>query len=595
MSPRVYLLAASYVVGIALHANLAQLWPLLLPLLLSGWAWSWLSHQRALSLRIALGCTLLLLLGLGWSQLRAPRPGDADPAQLAPLERTLLIGHLVGDPVLKGPQRWTLDLRVSQLKAMGEVKPVKGLVRVHLRTEELPNLRIGDQIQLAGRLALPQPALNFGAFSYRDFLRQQGIHALLYADKLERLTLGPRWHPLGLLQDLRRNVLGGFERHLPLPQARLLGSLLLGAGASPVPAEIQQRFQAAGLQHVLAVSGFQVQLVVLGVLGLCHLLRLSRGLSFGLSLTALWLFVALTGFPASVLRAGVVASLGLAGYLRYRDLDPIAGLSLGCTGLLLIQPHLLFDIGFQFSVLATFGLIQMTPWLLERCDWLPLPVSGAIAPILAAQLWVMPAQLWHFGSFSWLFLPANLLAGLLTTALSWLAIVAAPLGSLPPLQALVLMPASWLCTLFLSGLDWLLKLPSPVLALPTLATAAMLLAYAGLFLLPQLVAQPRLRLAAAALLLALPLLTGSLWLGDRLSCPLRVTFLAVGQGDATLIETPNQVILLDAGPRWQTDTGFADAGEKDILPYLRQRGIARIDLAIISHGHLCDPLCTPTR
>ncbi|MEZ0371547.1 MAG: ComEC/Rec2 family competence protein, partial [Candidatus Sericytochromatia bacterium] len=399
MTAGLYLLAGSWIAGIALQGQLRQLGPLLalaaVASLLLGW--------RRRKWLLALGCCGLCTAGLLWGSLRSPVAGRLDPARQAPLERVGLSGTVSSDLSQTGPRRWTLDLDVSRLQNHDQALAAKGRVRVHLKADQVPSLRIGDRVRLHGRLALPSVALNFGAFSYRDYLRQQGIFAVVYAQELDKTADGPAWQPQRLLQDLRRGILQGFERRLPLGQARLLGSLLLGSGASPVPDEIQARFQAAGLQHVLAVSGFQVQLVLLGVLAGCQLLRLGRGPSFGLALAALWTFVALTGFPASVLRAGVVASLGLVGYLRFRQLDVLAGLVLGCSGLLLLEPWLLSDIGFQFSVLATAGLVLMSSWLKEKMDWLPLPVSAACAPVLAAQLWVLPAQLWHFGSFSWLF------------------------------------------------------------------------------------------------------------------------------------------------------------------------------------------------
>lgn len=595
MRPRHYLLAASFALGLLLSASWIAAWPLLLLLVVPALSWSLYRGKRTLLL--ALACLGLGAFGLGWSQLRAPRPSTSDAARFAPQQQATITGRLLTDVQLKSSeapatsdktkpaaQRWMFDIAPLSL---GQTRPagLSGRMRVHLKSSKLPDLRIGDTIRLSGRLAIPEPARNFGAFSYREYLERQGIFSLLYARNLDKVGEGADWLPLRLLQGLRMKILAGFEAQLPLGQARLLGSLLLGAGASPVPAEIQERFQAGGLQHVLAVSGFQVQLVVLGMLALCQLLRLPRGLTCGLALAALWLFVALTGFPASVLRAGAIASLGLAGYLRFRSLDPLAGLTIGCSALLLLDPGLIHDIGFQFSSLATFGLVLSASWIQEKLHWLPLPVSGACAPVLAAQAWVLPAQLFHFGSLSWLFLPANLFAGLLTTALSWLAIAAALLGWLPPLQALVLWPAGWLCTIFLAGLDWLLKLPSPVLMLPNLATGLMLLAYAAL-LLKRYHQQRPVRMALVAALIAMPLLSGGLWLSDRRGCPLRVTFISVGQGDATLIEAGGKVVLVDAGPRWESDEGFSDAGEKDILPYLQQRGISRIDTAIVSHGHL---------
>lgn len=584
MKPRDYLLAASWVAGIAVLGVFSQIWPLLLLVLIGLGVFAWQRRR----LKCALACLALFLLGLGWSQLRAPRPGAADPARMAPLEHIELHGDVASDWIEQGPQRWSFDLSARELSYHGQPLRLTGKLRVSLklRPGELSALpRIGDRLRLSGRLALPQPALNFGSFSYQDYLRQQGIFALAYAYGIEKTADGAWWLPARLLQDLRRTVLSGFEKRLPLGQARLLGSLLVGAGASPVPDEIQHTFQAAGLQHVLAVSGFQVELVVLGMTALCQLVGLGRKSTFGAGLTALWLFAALTGFPGSVLRAAVVASLGLVGYLKFRDIDALAGLVLGCCGLLLIEPWLLSDIGFQFSVLATAGLIVLAPWLEARMDWLPLPISRACAPMLAAQLFVLPAQLWHFGTLSWLFLPANLLAGLLTTALSWLAIAGALCAWLPPIQSLVLLPAGWLISGFLAGLALLLKLPSPVLYLPTLATSAMLLAYACLLLLKRL--EDRLcRQMLIACLLAAPLLSGFVWLGDRHHCPVSVTFLSVGQGDAALIQTPQQVILIDAGPGWEGDSGWQDAGQREILPYLQKHGIRRIDTAILSHPHL---------
>lgn len=182
-------------------------------------------------------------------------------------------------------------------------------------------------------------------------------------------------------------------------------------------------------------------------------------------------------------------------------------------------------------------------------------------------------------------MPANLLAGVLTTALSWLAIAGAMTAWLPPLQGLVLQPAGWLIGAFLAGLDQLLKLPSPVLKLPLLATSVMLLAYLSL-LLYRWRDQCRMRQVLCAGLLAMPLICGFRLLEDQHHCPVRVTFLAVGQGDAALIETPDRVMLVDAGPRWQTDEGWDDAGQRDILPYLQRQGIRRLDLVVISHPHL---------
>lgn len=588
MRPRHYLLCASWVLGIACYTLLSACWPFLslglLLILAAAWKFGWRQRQWL----FCLACLALFSTALLWTHLRRPLPARTDAVQLAPLAQGRFIGRVSSDLVKKGPQRWSLDLELEQLSSPQE-RPLSGKVKVQLKADKAPQLRIGERVELSGRLDKPQVAQNFGAFSYRDYLRQQGIFSLIYAQQINSLSQARPWHPAYWLQGLRLQILGGYEKYLPVDQARLLGSLLLGASASPVSEQTQELFQATGLQHVLAVSGFQVQLLVMGTMALCLLLKIPRLGTALLSLGLLWIFVALTGFPASVLRAGVLASLGLLGYVRFRELDPLAGLSIGCCGLLLVNPWLLYDLGFQFSVLATLGLMLGTPWIIEKLDFLPLPISGLFAPILAAQISVFPLQLMHFGSFSWLFLPANLLAGLLTTALSWLAIAAAALTWLSSLEQWVLMPAGWLISLFIWALKGLLKLPSPVLQGPQLALPLMLLAYAllGLILLLKKSSQPQLKMAICAVMLSMPLIMAGLNLSERQSCPVRITLISVGQGDAALIEAAGQVILIDAGPRWQkADGSWQDAGQKDILPYLQRRGIHHLDLAILSHPHL---------
>ncbi|MBF2053508.1 MAG: DNA internalization-related competence protein ComEC/Rec2 [Candidatus Sericytochromatia bacterium] len=536
------------------------------------------------------------LWGSFWASWRAPAAAPSDISRLAPAPRLRFSGRVCSDLEALGADRWRVAVDQLQLADQTESQ-LTGKTLVYFKQTAAVTYRIGDRIQIKGRLGQVPAALNFGAFSYRDYLARQQVFSLVFADtvSLQQAATGSM-QPERLLQGLRLDLVRRLEAHLPLGSARILASLIVGEKAAPVPEEIKAVFQAVGLQHVLAVSGFQVQLVVLSLLGLCLALRLPRSLCFGLALLGLWGFVGLTGGPPSVLRAACVASLGLLGFLRFRQADPLWALALGGSALLLWQPALVQDIGFQFSMLATAGLLLSTRRLLGYLGFLPLPLAGLCAPVLAAQIWVLPAQLLHFGSLSWLFLPANLLAGLITTALTWLALAGMLCGYLSStLQGWVLLPAHALVTLLLQMLEALLQLPSPLWQFRPLPLGAVVLAYAllGFWIAghgPAVgLSRTRRQRLLLAMLLALPLvLAGRSW-SESLRCPVRVTYLAVGQGDSTLIEAAGQVILIDAGPRWPSEThpsGFQDAGERHILPYLQQRGIRKIDLAILSHPHL---------
>lgn len=604
MNPAWYILPLVYLAGI----GLSPLWPqasllqalLWLPLtLLVFW-------RRRYWWPLCLSAGLLMFAASGWTAYRAPQLQESDLAFWAPQRTMEMRGWVLSAPQKTGSQRWQWDLSVTDFRpnTATPFQISRGKVRLFLKQPQKPVLQPGEQIRVFGRLERPQPALNPGGFSYRDYLEQQGIFSLCYAQSFQRTGLeaqGLLWSFRRLLFALRQNLVGKLEAQLPADTAHLLGSLVLGEQASPVPDPIKEQFQAVGLQHVLAVSGFQVQLVVLVLLGLGQALRLPRWLNVLLALLALWFFVALTGGPASVLRAAAVTSLMLLAYLCFRQAQTLIVLLLGCCLLLLWNPHLLFDIGFQFSALATLGLISSSERLQTHLSWMPLPLSAVLTPILSAQVWVLPAQLYHFGTFSWLFLPANLIAECFITALTWLTLggmLSAYL--LPWIQGWVLWPAGFLTRLLLQSLGLLVHLPQPVWQLRPWSLSMTLGAYLCL-LLP--LAWPLLNNASLwakfslhrskalhslllALLLSLPLLGCGRHLLEQHHCPLRITYLYVGQGDAIVIEAGSKTLLLDAGPRWETADGHSDAGERYILPYLRQRGIHQIDLAILSHAHL---------
>lgn len=522
---------------------------------------------------------LVLLVGSGWAGLRVPRPSAADISQAVPCRACTVIGRLQGVP-RKEPGQARFVLQVEQL---GD-KSATGLLQVTYTGAYPADLGSGDRLRLQGMLRSPNQAMNPNEFDYRTWLAGRGIFAVLSSRSLERLAARQDPIPVQMLANLRSAVATRLQAAMPVVSADFLLSLVFGAGAAPVERSLQDDFQAVGLQHVLAVSGFQVQLLIASLLGLARWARLGRVPGILLSACLLWVYIALTGFPPSVLRAGTVASLGLLALLRWRSLDPRQGLLAGGGLLLLIQPHMLFDLGFQFSFLATFGLLTSAEGWARRLGFLPLPLAVTLGSLLAAQLWVMPIQLLHFGSFSWLLLPANLWAALWVPLLSYGALLATLLTPLP----LVLGALGGLLHLcvqaFVAGVHGLATLPVGLEYVPHFGPVMVGLAYMALF--ASLSAQRVARRILLTSLVALPLWGWSTLSAQEGSCPVRVTFFYIGQGDATLIEAHGQTLLIDAGPRSERNGQVYDAGERVILPYLRRNRIGHIDRAVISHAHL---------
>lgn len=195
-------------------------------------------------------------------------------------------------------------------------------------------------------------------------------------------------------------------RALPEPDGALYRGLVIGDDRDQ-PQDMIARFRTSGLSHLTAVSGQNVAFVLAACGPLLVRLRPLARWTVTVALIA-W-FVALTRFEPSILRAGVMAGLSATAYLTGRERSPIRTLSLAVTGLILLDPLLVWSVGFWLSVGATGGVCTAGPWLADR-----FRASGPFAlPLgitLGAQLGVVVPSVLVFGRLPLVSIPANLLA-----------------------------------------------------------------------------------------------------------------------------------------------------------------------------------------
>jgi len=536
---------------------------------------------RLLALAVA-----VIPLAAAWAQGRTPTPGPGDPSHWAPLRHAVLSGTLVSDPRLT-PHGLRVELDVEHL--LGPY-PATGSGRILVRADAealsasaIPSdaLRYGQRVRLLGSLKLPPQAQNPGEFDYREFLARNGVFTVMNARQIQVLPQSPAPSLVGGALALKNDALALLSRHLPASQAALLGSLLFGDGASPIDPETAETFRALGLAHVLAVSGAQI-LFLWGMLrGLLTAYGLPRWAGVGLGCATLWAYATMTGLPPSVVRATWMGCALIVGWaverpwLRYLTLQAVV------TGMLLYRPSLLFDVGFQFSAIATFALLHTAPKLLPAFKRLPEPVAQALAMAIAAGVWVLPLQLFHFGQFSPYSLPLNAITCVMVESVTVLGFVAVLGGSLSELLGHHLLSGCYLLLRAFTGIVTLtLPLPgaSQFLRNPPLAWLA--LAYACLA--GGLLLGARGRVRHGLCLAFLPVLVFVAW--DRLDRPrdLAIIALSVGQGDALVVRTPSQRwYLIDGGPSWPG----GDAGARTILPYLRRHGCKGLDGIVLTHAH----------
>ncbi|MBO9540350.1 DNA internalization-related competence protein ComEC/Rec2 [bacterium] len=575
--PTALLALASWCLGILLP--LETPWPLL------GLAGFGLWRFAGKHLRPLLGHGLLalslLVLSASWAQVRTPREGPDDAARLAPMRWLIVTGRVRTDPIAT-PSGVRFELDAERMTSPYPFR-LGGRVQVRLAGSKRP--RLGERIRLEGGLYRPEPPMNPGEGSYREAMARRGLFAVLSARRWSRLEAAP-WSLTGMAIALKDSLLFALSQHLPQKEAALLGSLLLGAGASPVDSDLSERFRDVGLAHVLAVSGAQV-LIVLGALKwLCSTLRLPRHFTVLFAGSGILVYGLMTGMPPSITRAVIMAMANLLAWGTMRRSQRLWPLTLAVWGMLLHTPSLLLDLGFLFSALATYALLDTAPLIHAALSRWPKPIADALAPSIAALVWVTPLQLAVFGQASAWALGANLAAMGFIWALTNTGAVLVPVAAIahglglggpwlqPPFEVLRL-----LLRAFQACIEGIHVLPGASLYLIPLGWLGGSAMYLLLIWAVQGAKRGRLKhgLVAGGLAIALVL-----WQGLPRAGELMITILSVGQGDAIAFRTPRgRWFLVDAGPTWEG----GDAGSRTIVPFLRRQGVTRLAGLVVTHPH----------
>lgn len=442
--------------------------------------------------------------------------------------------------------------------------------RLEVRTSSAIPLEVGDRLQVRGAIrALPEPR-NPGDPTPAQRAGRLRIGGIVFADRVEVRARGAgllvfRWASRAR-QALQRVYLAA----LPQPHGAVLSSLVLGTELGDP--DLERAFRDAGLAHVLVASGAQLAIVA----GALHLLlhRTRPWVRAAATLGGVLAFALLAGWEPSMARAAIMAAVAAIAVALRREADAPTSFALAAVGLLVANPLLAEDVGFQLSFAATWGLLALAPPIAQRLGALPPWARDLVAATGGAQLAVLPWIAWHFGRIPLAGLLTNVLALPLVSFLVPAGLLLGLVGSVwLPLAAPLALVVEPLCGLVVLVARGGVALPGAVLTLPAPPWWAVPAAVLALGLSVRAVGGVR---PAVWFLLFVSGCTA--WeSGPRLwsHAPLRVVFLDVSQGDGIVVRTPRgRTMVVDAGPN-----GWA------LVRSLRREGIGRIELVVLSHAH----------
>ena len=296
-------------------------------------------------------------------------------------------------------------------------KKTIGHVLLNIEKDSTPLLfHTGDLVFLKNKFQDIKSSLNPHQFNYKNYLAKQGIYQQVYATKQELLLLDQTSTSfLGFIAALRLKIQQSLQQYdFSEDELAVMNALLLGQ-RQEISKELSDNYSKAGAIHILAVSGLHVGIILL-ILSfvLKPLERVNKGklIKLVLVILFLWFFAVLAGMSASVTRAVTMFSAIALGQFFNKRNAVEHSLIFSMFIILLWKPLFLFDVGFQLSYTAVFGIIWVQPVLYQL--WKPtffIVDKGwqLISVSVAAQLGVLPISLFYFHQFPGLFFISNLI------------------------------------------------------------------------------------------------------------------------------------------------------------------------------------------
>ncbi|MBO2007869.1 ComEC/Rec2 family competence protein [Hymenobacter negativus] len=372
---------------------------------------------------------------------------------------------------------YATTLRVQAVRVAGRWRAATGGVRVSLpRVAGIAQPQYGEVWLIRGHPDPSKPPLNPGEFDYARYLEYRQVYHQHYVhpDQYRVLRIAPPNLLIAISMQTAAQLDGVFKHYIHAKREYAIASALVLGIKDDVDAETKQTYSSTGTSHIMAVSGLQVGLLYLALtwalktfFGRVPGFRIWSAL---LGLGVIWSYAFLTGLSASVLRAAVMFTFLIIGRAWGRQSSIFNTLGVAAFFLLLWNPFLVADVGFQLSFLAVLSIVYVQPriaaWLdvegyfyALRRPWHPTAVqwfwkgSGwslnkiwqAVALSLAAQVATFGLGLYYFHQFPFSFLFSNLVAVPISSGAVYVGL------ALLLVKGLVELPSMW----FPKAAEWL--------------------------------------------------------------------------------------------------------------------------------------------
>ncbi len=509
--------------------------------------------------------------------------------------------------------------------------------QIYIEVKKDIQFEYGDKVFLQGEFRKGSEQRNTGGFDYQLYLKSIHIYGTLKVENYQKISSDNVNWIAKSINTIKLAITKNIENILEKEEAQIVKGLILG-DTTTLEEELKEKFQIANISHVLAVSGMHIVYIVIGIEVIFKKLLGKRPVKYVI-IFGLVFYMSITGFTSSIVRAGIMGMMNIFAFLVYRKNDIWTSIAIS-LGIILIQnPYAITGVGLQLSYLGTIGIILFNKNIrqyLDNIKWIRNNIrikrskriskiieklKDMISVTLSAQLMILPIMLYHFNMIGIYFVITNILVSIMIGPIMFLSIIFI-------FSTFIHLQISQFIYIFLSfGIKILIQisnlanLPFSKIYVPTPSILFIFIYYIGILAgnqiyviytskylngterrIKNLIALMKYKLyekkkktkkiyqrifqeknVKAFIIRIYKVILLIVFLIEIYQFPkdLEIHFLDVGQGDSSLIITPNRkTILIDGGG--STSSTF-DVGKDTLIPYLLDKGYTKLDYVFISH------------
>ena len=486
----------------------------------------------------------------------------------------------------------------------------------YIKKKQNQNIKYGNLVKITGKYQRPPTQRNQGGFNYSSYLKTKSIYGIIQVNKIHIKEENVSNIFFKKANDIREKIIKKSNNLNEEKKAIFLG-LIIGETSS-MEDNTKEAFKKASMSHILAVSGMHIAFLILFSIKVLSKI-FGKKLANILTIIVIIMYMFISGFSASVVRAGVMGIILLISNVIYRKNDIYTSIATSLLIILTKNPFMILDIGLQLSYMGTIGIILFNKRILILLKKIKIKdkkirykipikiikitdkIKEMISVILSAQIGVLPISIYHFNIFSPYFLITNFLTSLIVELTYIIGI----------LYTLFIFIDSKIVILFQKileiGIEIIIqitkipqKLPFSKIYLATPKITYIIFYYIFMiviFYIIDLKNRSKLNMSQKRIIYIVAVAKFKyknlnkrylfifilIFFSLNYIIPrnLKINFIDVGQGDSTFIVTPrNKTILIDGGGSMSKEF---DVGKNTLIPYILDKGFTKIDYVLISH------------